>query len=296
MHVFNFSTTGMDSNLIVSLRRGESVTVATNHNGSDEIEEWRLICYPYFKQSTYDTVIQFCSSLGRFMKNNGDITTGCLMKNSGYRVVGMNFKSAYAHRVVLYTFCGSPPQDDDENWVYYSCDHVSGCRDDNRIQNLRWATFAEQQANIGVKRFDTLKPGEERQKRTSSSNLKHAVKRIKRGEPKSKLVYTEYASSWSSVEEVAQNNGCLPSTVMNYIYQHYNPIHAVTICEKLNLDTSSIEHAYTVMTANKIVRTSDKSIKASEFTQDIFDALGPNCTNCVLANKLLSKLYIFFCT
>lgn len=229
------------------------------------------------------------------MKNNGEINRGYLLKKSGYMVTGVGGKSALAHRVISYTFNGRPPIEDDEHWVYYTCDHVNGNRSDNRSVNLRWATNAEQKANIGLKRHNLLKPGEQRVLRKTPLNPAPAVSKVQYGTPTSELVYQEYVQSWLSVDEIAQNGGRAVSTIRSYICKHYSPIHATVFHEKLGLDIASIERAFTVMTAGKMLKVSDPSIKSSSYTSDIHEQLGANCTDLKLATQLLPKMYEFFC-
>ncbi len=44
------------------------------------------------------------------------------------------------HRLVLMSFVGMPPQG-------MECDHINRVRDDNRLDNLRWVTKVENEAN-----------------------------------------------------------------------------------------------------------------------------------------------------
>jgi hypothetical protein len=44
------------------------------------------------------------------------------------------------HRLVLMAFVGMPPEGKE-------CDHINRVRDDNRLENLRWVTKIENEAN-----------------------------------------------------------------------------------------------------------------------------------------------------
>lgn len=67
---------------------------------------------------------------------------------SGYMVVslapsgsGEKTKQFFVHRLVLLTFLGPP------RLPTMTCDHINRIRDDNRFENLRWATVVEQSGN-----------------------------------------------------------------------------------------------------------------------------------------------------
>lgn len=66
--------------------------------------------------------------------------------NEGYIQVGIindvdQRKNMYLHRLIAYTFIGKPMDNQ------YTVDHINNKRDDNRIENLRWATPSEQKCN-----------------------------------------------------------------------------------------------------------------------------------------------------
>lgn len=54
---------------------------------------------------------------------------------------GGSSKSQYVHRLVLFAFEGSPRSDK------LCCAHNNGDPSDNRLENLRWATYAENSAD-----------------------------------------------------------------------------------------------------------------------------------------------------
>ena len=66
-------------------------------------------------------------------------TKGCKDKD-GYPIVRINYKRTLVHRLVADVFI---PNTDSKPTV----DHINRIRDDNRVQNLRWATYKEQADN-----------------------------------------------------------------------------------------------------------------------------------------------------
>ena len=75
------------------------------------------------------------SNLGNVKNNN----TNKIIKqynNQGYKQIHLNGKSLRVHRLVAEAFIPNP-----ENKP--CVDHKNNIRDDNRIDNLRWATIKE---------------------------------------------------------------------------------------------------------------------------------------------------------
>ena len=63
------------------------------------------------------------------------------VNHRGYRVVHLTGdKLAYIHRLVLEAFVGPQPNG-------MECRHLNGARDDNRLSNLAWGTYAENNAD-----------------------------------------------------------------------------------------------------------------------------------------------------
>lgn len=61
-------------------------------------------------------------------------------QNRGYMCIGIGGKNFLVHRLIAETFipnpCGKP-----------TVDHINRVRTDNRVENLRWATYREQRDN-----------------------------------------------------------------------------------------------------------------------------------------------------
>ena len=72
---------------------------------------------------------------------------GVIKKDSGYVLVGVSGKEYRAHRLAwLYVFGEFPP---------YDLDHINRNRSDNRIDNLRMATRAENMQNGSKRKTNT---------------------------------------------------------------------------------------------------------------------------------------------
>lgn len=81
-----------------------------------------------------------CSTLGRLRTSTGKIRTGSIKKPSGYRNTQISGKTYYVSRLIAETFIPNP-----ENKP--TVDHINRNRSDNRLENLRWYTYVEQQTN-----------------------------------------------------------------------------------------------------------------------------------------------------
>ena len=78
------------------------------------------------------------------LKNSQPIILKNQTRLKGYKFVNLRegkiSKSIDVHRLVLMAFVGMPPEG-------MECDHINRVRDDNRLENLRWVTKAENEAN-----------------------------------------------------------------------------------------------------------------------------------------------------
>lgn len=81
----------------------------------------------------------FVSDLGRIRRSSGRITKGT-KKKGGYYHCNIDQSNVSIHRLVCETFLENP---DNKPTV----DHINRDRGDNRLINLRWATYSEQQMN-----------------------------------------------------------------------------------------------------------------------------------------------------
>lgn len=90
----------------------------------------------------------FCAANGAVINLNSThkprFTYGGLHRNTGYRTIWIgrrpDRKHYRVHRLIAETFIPNP---DNKPTV----DHINRIRDDNRVENLRWATMSEQQDN-----------------------------------------------------------------------------------------------------------------------------------------------------
>jgi len=94
------------------------------------------------------------SSVGRIKLLSGATTFGS--KQQGYCNIMINSKSYRVSRLVAETYLENP---EDKPTV----DHINRIRDDNRIENLRWATHSEQMLNRN--------PYKHQKKRKSRKNI-----------------------------------------------------------------------------------------------------------------------------
>lgn len=79
-------------------------------------------------------------------------TKGTKTKN-GYKAVHINGKRYSVHRLIAEAFIPNP-----ENKPFI--DHINTIRDDNRVQNLRWCTYEENQNNpLTLKKMSEAKKG-----------------------------------------------------------------------------------------------------------------------------------------
>lgn len=104
-------------------------------------EEWRTIpSAPDYEASSHGAVRRRVA--GRFLPAGAHLTqTDC----HGYRVVGLRVnrqhRTGMVHALVLEAFIGPRPS------RLHVVAHADGSRDNNRVENLRWATMRENEAD-----------------------------------------------------------------------------------------------------------------------------------------------------
>lgn len=72
---------------------------------------------------------------------------GCITNGSGYVYIKINHKNYYAHRLAWFYIYGV--------WPAGLIDHINGVRDDNRLINLREATYSENNRNSSTPKTNT---------------------------------------------------------------------------------------------------------------------------------------------
>lgn len=129
-------------------------------------EIWKPIVYPHFRQSEFsDQAWKYVSNKGRLMAGNGRILEAKEGKGYCRTSLSIHVDGAYAgftmvplHRIVAYTFLGRPPT------PLHTVDHINRKREDNRVDNLKWASPTEQLANREFSRYmiKTVAQGQEK--------------------------------------------------------------------------------------------------------------------------------------
>lgn len=106
--------------------------------------DWVFKEYPIDGEiwKTHPTINIECSNLGRLRTSTGKIRLGSIKKPSGYRNTSINGKSYYVSRLIAETFLANP-------FKKPTVDHINRIRSDNRVENLRWYTYVEQETNKG---------------------------------------------------------------------------------------------------------------------------------------------------
>ena len=155
------------------------------------------------------------SSLGR-VKNLNYRGTGKekILKNTecsnGYLVIGLvkngKLKTFYVHRLVAEAFIPNP---EDKSCI----DHINTIRNDNRIENLRWATHEENSNNPLTKK----KMSENHREQIGENN--HMYGRIGENNPKSKPIVqinpntNEVLNTYSGISEASRQTGFKHSNI-----------------------------------------------------------------------------------
>jgi hypothetical protein len=77
----------------------------------------------------------------------GGVRAGCINTTTGYRQIKIDYRLYQEHRLVWLFIHGSFPPD--------CLDHINGVKDDNRFDNLREATYSENNMNQGLQSNNT---------------------------------------------------------------------------------------------------------------------------------------------
>lgn len=110
----------------------------------DELKEFVPLCIEGIRENTYEI-----NRLGEIRRiDNQKILSGCIVKESGYKVVKLctsknstHRKTFKIHRLVALTFIKNPKK-------YNIIDHIDRQRDNNTVTNLRWISYSDNSKNI----------------------------------------------------------------------------------------------------------------------------------------------------
>lgn len=120
----------LPNNEEIEKEKNKSISCAKNYSID-------VIKNEIFKEYTRDENL-LISNMGRYKwKNNSNKIWIGHNTPDGYKKITIKGKSYFVHRIVLETFS---PIKDSEN---YTVDHINGKRNDNRLENLRWAPLEE---------------------------------------------------------------------------------------------------------------------------------------------------------
>lgn len=112
----------------------------------------------------------------------------------------------------------------------------------------------------------------------------------------SETFYSEFVHGTQNLSELAQQKGIKCSTAANYVCQHYNSRDAARIMEKLCLNKETVTKAYFTMVSTQVYRQENPSVKSSQLTPYIHQALGEDCTSHCLATSIIRRLYHDLCS
>ena len=104
---------------------------------------WKAREAHWFEDGVFPAAVKARAWNKRFAGREGFVGDN----GKGYRFSNICGQKYYAHRVIWALVFGP--------WPLHEIDHINGVRDDNRIENLREATTAENGRNKGISRMNS---------------------------------------------------------------------------------------------------------------------------------------------